>query len=269
MLASHPTASRHRQEDDVVVAPGPRSPHPATPPRRPWWARLLRRLVAAALGLLVVCVAVLGVAWVLTPDVGDARDRVTERLAAAGATPLEGELPDRVVAAVLATEDSHFEHHIGVDWRGALRAPIGVVTGEDLGGSTLDQQLAKNVYEDGQAGVLDRVSAVVLALKLDAEWSKEDLLRMYLDDAYFGHGFTGVVDAAQGYFGRAPGELSWTQASLLAGLLQAPSAYDPFVHPERAAARQAHVLDRLVAVGELTRAEADEVADDEWALVAG
>ncbi|MGY1750919.1 biosynthetic peptidoglycan transglycosylase [Modestobacter sp. SYSU DS0511] len=266
MLASHPTASRPWQEADDVGSRGHRSPQSASPVRRPWWARLVRRLVGAALVLVVLGVAVLGVAWVVTPDVGDARDRVTERLAAAGATPLEGELPDRVVAAVLATEDAHFEHHVGVDWRGALRAPIGAVTGQDLGGSTLDQQLAKNVYEDGEAGFLNRVSAVALALKLDAEWSKEDLLRMYLDDAYFGHGFTGVVDAAQGYFGLAPDELSWTQASLLAGLLQAPSAYDPLRHPERAAARQVHVLDRLVAVGELTRALADDVADDDWAL---
>ncbi|MQA35462.1 biosynthetic peptidoglycan transglycosylase [Modestobacter roseus] len=268
MLAAHPTASRHRQEDGQGFDGTMRS-GPAGARKRPWWARLLRRLVAAAAALAVLGVAVLGVAWVVTPGVGDARERVTERLAAADATPLEGELPDRVVAAVLATEDSHFEHHIGVDWRGALRAPIGAVTGEDLGGSTLDQQLAKNVYEDGEAGVLDRVSAVVLALKLDAAWSKEDLLRMYLDDAYLGHGFTGVVDAAQGYFGLAPGELSWAQASLLAGLLQAPSAYDPLVHPERAAARQAHVLDRLVDVGELTRAEADDVAAEDWALVGG
>ncbi|OMQ16090.1 hypothetical protein A7K94_0204865, partial [Modestobacter sp. VKM Ac-2676] len=234
MLAHHPTASRPRQADDGVVPAAYQRTDARPARRRPWWARLVRRLIAAALVLAVLGVALLGVAWVVTPEVGDARERVTERLAEAGATPLAGELPERVVAAVLATEDSHFADHIGIDWRGALRAPIGAVTGEDLGGSTLNQQLAKNVYEDGAAGVLDRVSAVVLALKLDAEWSKEDLLRMYLDDAYLGHGFTGVVDAAQGYFGRAPDELSWTQASLLAGLLQAPSAYDPLQHPERA-----------------------------------
>ena len=92
---------------------------------------------------------------------------------------------------------------------------------------------------------------------------------MYLDDGYFGAGHTGAVAASEGYFGVAPADLTWSQAALLAGLLQAPSAYDPVQHPDLAAARQAHVLDRLVAVGTLTRAQADDAADDPWGLVAG
>ena len=195
--------------------------------------------------------------------------RVDAQLAAYGAPALEGELPARVVAAVLATEDSRFAGHPGIDWRGALRAPWGAVTGEDLGGSTIDQQLAKNLYQGGADDAPARVRSVVLAVKLDAHWSKEELLRMYLDTAYFGHGFWGVTAASEGYFGRAPADLSWAQASLLAGLLQAPSAYDPVQHPDRAAGRQAHVLDRLVDVGELTAAEAADVAAAPWDLVAG
>lgn len=239
---------------------------PATT-RRPRGRRLLRRAVATGLVGLLLAVVLAAAAWLATPGVGDARDRVDALLAGHGAPALAGELPERVTLAVLATEDSRFAGHVGIDWRGALRAPWGVVTGRDLGGSTLPQQLAKNLYEDGADDPLARARSVVLAVKLDAHWSKEELLRMYLDAAYFGHGFWGVTAASQGYFGLASDRLSWAQATLLAGLLQAPSAYDPLEHPERAAARQAHVLDRLVDVGALSRAEADGVAVAPWDLV--
>jgi membrane peptidoglycan carboxypeptidase len=185
-------------------------------------------------------------------------------------TALAGALPERVVAALLATEDSRFEEHsLGVDWRGALRAPLGVLAGEDLAGSTLEQQLAKNLYEDGAEDPVAKARSVVLAIKLDTGWGKADVLRMYLDAGYYGHGFWGIAGAAEGYFGVSPADLSWAQATVLAGLFQAPSAYDPFLHPERAAARQAHVLDRLVAVGSLTRPEADAVAEQPWGLLDG
>jgi membrane peptidoglycan carboxypeptidase len=111
-----------------------------------------------------------------------------------------------------------------------------------------------------------RAAEVVLALKLDRTWSKQQILRMYLDNGYYGHGFYGLTAAAHGYFGVRPADLTWAQASVLAGLFQAPSAYDPIAHPDAARARQAHVLDRLVAVGALTRAQADAVARESWQL---
>jgi membrane peptidoglycan carboxypeptidase len=185
-------------------------------------------------------------------------------------TALAGALPERVVAALLATEDSRFEEHaLGVDWRGVLRAPLGLAAGEDLAGSTLEQQLAKNLYQGGAEDPVAKARSVALAGKLDIRWSKAEVLRMYLDAGYYGHGFWGITDAAVGYFGVAPADLSWAQATVLAGLFQAPTAYDPFMHPERAAARQAHVLDRLVAVGTLTRSEADAVAEQPWGLLGG
>nr|WP_239520530.1 biosynthetic peptidoglycan transglycosylase [Blastococcus saxobsidens] len=182
---------------------------------------------------------------------------------------MAGDVPPRIRAALLATEDSHFGSHPGIDWRGVLRAPLGLVTGTDQGGSTIHQQLARVVYEDGATDVPAKVRAVALAVKLHATWSDEEILRMYLDAVYFGHGFHGVRTAAQGYFGLEPDELDWAQATMLVGLVQAPSAYDPFEHPDRAAARQGHVLDRLVAVGALDRAEADAVAEQPWGLGGG
>ncbi len=238
-----------------------RSPLPARPRRR-----RARRLVVALLVLVVVAV---GAAWAVTPGVGDARVRVDARLAAFAGSPLADEVPPRIAAALLATEDSHFPDHIGIDWRGALRAPLGLVSGRDRGGSTLHQQLARVVYEDGATDPLAKARAVVLAVKIDRGWTDAEILRMYLDAAYFGHGFYGVDAAARGYFGLAPAELDWAQATVLVGLVQAPSAYDPLVHPELAKARQAHVLNRLVDVGTVTRAEADAIAQTSWRLVAG
>lgn len=268
MPARLPFAPDHCTAGEPFDAAPSRGPAPV-PARRPWWRRLLRRGAGLLLAVLVLAAGVVGWMWATTPGVGDAEQRVTVLLAEHGATPLAGDVPSRVAAALLASEDSRFRQHIGVDWRGALRAPLGLVTGTDLGGSTLNQQLARLVYENGAKDPAAKARAVVLAVKLDLAWSKDEILRMYLDASYFGHGFYGLTAAAEGYFGRSPDELTWAQASVLAGLVQAPSAYDPLAHPELAAARQGHVLDRLVAVGMLTRAQADDVRAQPWDLVAG
>ncbi len=230
-------------------------------------ARIRRHGRRVLVTLVLLGALLVGAAWAGTPGVADARARVDARLAAFAGTPLDGEVPPRIAAALLATEDSHFAEHIGVDWRGALRAPMGLVSGQDRGGSTLHQQLARVVYEDGATDPLAKARAVVLAVKIDRGWSNLEILRMYLDAAYFGHGFYGVGAAAQGYFGLSPAELDWAQASMLVGLVQAPSAFDPLVHPDRAKARQAHVLNRLVDVGTLERDEADQIAVAPWRLV--
>ncbi|MGY2076774.1 transglycosylase domain-containing protein [Blastococcus sp. SYSU DS0828] len=232
-------------------------------------ARIRRACVRLVAGVLVLLCAAFAVGWAVTPDVVDAQERVAERLAEHGGTPTTGEVPPRIADALLATEDSRFGSHPGIDWRGALRAPLGLVVGRDLGGSTLQHQLARVLYEDGATDTPARARSLVLAVKLDQTWTDDQILRMYLDAVYFGHGFYGVQAAAEGYFELAPDELDWAQATVLVGLVQGPSAYDPFVYPERAAARQAHVLDRLVAVGTLSRSEADRIAAEPWNLTGG
>jgi membrane peptidoglycan carboxypeptidase len=101
------------------------------------------------------------------------------------------------------------------------------------------------------------VAEAELALKLDASYSKNELLRLYLADVYFGNGFYGLPAAAGGYFGLTADELSWAQASMLAGLVQAPFEYDPLHHLSAGRLRQRHVLDRPVATGVLSVAQAD------------
>ncbi len=218
------------------------------------------RTVGIVLGSLVVVAGLaLVVLWQLTPSVGDLEARVTARLAAAGASdPGVLPVPDRVGQAIVATEDSRFYSDHGIDLPGAVRGLLGGLVGNpDAGGSTLDQQLAKVIYTPGRTDLGSKIEQVVLGVKIDHAYSKSQILQAYLASVYYGNGYRGLAAAARGYFGLAPADLSWAQASMLAGLVAAPSAYDPVTHLDAAKLRQRHVLDRLVATGVLTPAQAD------------
>jgi len=178
-----------------------------------------RRRTVGALAVLVVA-PLLGVAilWPLTPGVAQAGQLIRAHLAALHSPELVAlPVPDRVGQALIATEDSRFFQTPGVDPISAVRAGLATVTGSgDTGGATLEQQLAKNLYFRANDGVPSKVLEAELALQLDASYSKSDILRMYLAEVYFGHGYYGLPAAARGYFGVAPARLSWAQASMLA-----------------------------------------------------
>lgn len=222
------------------------------PPRR--W---LRRVLAAVVVLLTAAAVLVGVLWAITPSVGDAPARIATRLSVHGATdPRALPVPNPVGVALIATEDAQFRGNPGISVRGATRFALSPVNG-DQGSATLEQQLAKVLYTPERQDLAARVEDATLALKFDAHYSKDQILQMYLSAVYFGHGFYGLSAAARGYFGTAPADLSWGQASMLAGLVQAPSAYDPLAHLDLARQRQRHVLDRLVATGTLSASQAD------------
>jgi len=191
------------------------------------------------------------------PVGGDAEARIATRLAAHGATdPHALPVPDPAGVALIATEDTGFRDNPGIAPAGVARFAFSPIIG-DQGSATLEQQLAKVLYTPERQDFTARVEDATLALKLDAHYSKDQVLEMYLSAVYFGHGFYGLPAAARGYFATAPADLSWAQASLLAGLVQAPSAYDPFTHLDLAKRRQRHVLDQLVATGSLSASQAD------------
>jgi membrane peptidoglycan carboxypeptidase len=167
-------------------------------------------------------------------------------------------VPERFAASLVATEDHRFYSEAGIDPFAIVRVSLGYLTGKpDQGGSTLYQQLARMLYTPGQAGTLGEAEQILLGIKLDFSYSRAEVLQMYADAAYFGHGYYGLQAASCGYFGLAPAALTWPQAALLAGLMQAPSADDPLAHPALARAREEHVLGRLVATGTLTQAQAE------------
>lgn len=230
---------------------------------------VIRRLFRVFLALVLVGVAVIAVLWILTPAADEAPDHVRALASEHQSSQLEGAVPTQFAAALLATEDSRFYRHHGIDTLGLIRGGFGLVTNQETGGSTVNQQLAKMLFFEGAHPLRLVPQQMTLALKLDLEFSKAEVLQMYADVAYFGHGFYGLRDAACGYFGAAPDDLTWSQASLLAGLVQAPSSYDPFTNPDLAAERQQHVVDRLVATGAITADERQEITQATWDLAAG
>ena len=238
-------------------------------------ARRRRRWSRRLLITVVVVLAVLGlgatVLLAVSPGVTDAQRRVAALDAAHGVGTLTTPVPARFAAALTATEDSRFYADHGVDPQSVLRVLWALPHGDgaDAGGATLDQQLAKQLYGDGASGSVATVAEqMALAVKLDASYSKAQILEMYASVVYFGNGYYGLTAASQGYFGVPPDRLSWGQTAMLAGLVQAPSADDPVRHLSVALARQRHVLGRLVATGQLSRSAADAAAAAPLHLVA-
>jgi membrane peptidoglycan carboxypeptidase len=199
-------------------------------------------------------------AFAAAPSARSAPQKVAAILAAHGAPSDDGVVPTKIADSVLATEDSRFYEDPAIDPLGTARAVWGIVTGNpDEGGATIEVQLAKLLYTPGRSDPAALAEQVAVAFELDHDFTKHQILAMYLDAAYFGDGAYGITAAAERYFGLAPAQLDWAQASLLAGLLQAPSAYDPHHHLSAALARRAHVLERLVAVGDLTPAQVSRI----------
>ena len=161
--------------------------------------------------------------------------------------------PDYVVQAVLATEDRRFFEHWGVDPVGLARALTVNARGSGVvqGGSTLTQQLAKNLFLSNERTVTRKINEAFLAFWLESHLTKRQILQLYLDRAYMGGGAFGIQAAAQFYFGRSVKDVTLAQAAMLAGLFKAPTKYAPHVNLPAARARANDVLNNLVAAGYL------------------
>jgi membrane peptidoglycan carboxypeptidase len=154
--------------------------------------------------------------------------------------------------AVLAIEDDGFYEHGGINVPSVLRALIAnVVAGHvTQGGSTITQQLVKNaVIEDSDQTFARKFREAALAIRMERRYSKDEILELYLNDVYFGNGVYGIGTASRYYFGEPASSLGLSQAALLAGLIRAPTEYDPLAHPKAALRRRNTVLDRMQALG--------------------
>lgn len=160
-------------------------------------------------------------------------------------------LPPYLVNAVLATEDRRFRHHFGIDPIGLLRAAIANYKAGSVveGGSTITQQLAKNLFLSSERTIARKVREVVLALWLETKFSKDKILELYLNRVYFGGGAYGVEAAARRYFAKSARHVTLPEAALLAGLLKAPSRYAPTRSLRRSEGRAAQVIGNLVEAG--------------------
>lgn len=180
-----------------------------------------------------------------------AKDGVRQRVTLKNISPA-------VPKALIAAEDRNFRKNSGIDPRGLVRAFVNNARGQPVqGGSTITQQLVKNSYLTPERSYSRKVREGILAVKLDRQTDKDDILERYLNTVYFGRGAYGIQTASDVYFGTKASRLTYPQAALLIGLLRAPESADPTTDPDTAKARRDSVLDDLVEVGDLTRAQAD------------
>jgi penicillin-binding protein 1A len=172
------------------------------------------------------------------------------------AVPLE-EVPDHLIKATLATEDRRFFQHFGIDIMGTARAIVENAKANDVvqGGSSITQQLAKNLFLTSERSIDRKIKEVFLALWLEARLSKKEILKLYLDRAYLGGGTFGVEAASQFYFGKSAREINLAEAALLAGLFKAPSRWAPHANPVEARARANQVLTNMVDAGYMTEGQ--------------
>jgi len=232
-----------------------------------WAPAPLRRLALALLALAAVVIPSLVTAWNLAPSAADIQQRVRDRTDSLGVVLLrKDEIPPLLAQAVVATEDERFYSHHGVDSIGLGRAVLYDVANLCLcqGGSTITQQLAKDVYLGGSDRGYNKLEDLVLALKIEREIDKRQIMADYLSVIPTGLNRNGVTAAACAYFHAPLSSLTLGQYALLAGVTQAPSLYDPTVDAEAAAARRNQVLsamlaDRMISKSQAAAADAEQV----------
>ncbi|MET1046417.1 MAG: PBP1A family penicillin-binding protein, partial [Hyphomicrobium sp.] len=169
------------------------------------------------------------------------------------AVPLK-EIPDVLIKATLATEDRRFFEHYGIDVLGTMRALVTNVQANEVvqGGSTLTQQLAKNLFLSSERSLQRKIKELFLSFLLESRYSKREILKLYFDRAYMGGGTFGVEAASQYYFGKSVRDITMPEAAVLAGLFKAPTKYSPLVDLAASRARTNQVLDNLVEAGYYT-----------------
>ena len=227
--------------------------------------RLLSCLLLAALFVLVVIGGTLGVqGWRLyrataaQKPIAGLYDEISSRPGFASCD----QLPQTYIDAVISVEDSRFERHHGIDPAAIVRALWADLRTRSLaeGGSTLTQQLAKNTLFTQEKHLARKAAEMFAALAIEKQYNKEQIFEMYVNTIYFGSGHYGIGEAAQGYFGKTPLQLTDAEAVMLAGLPNAPSAYSPNSSPDLAVKRMQVVLNRMVGCKKLTREQADALA---------
>ena len=174
------------------------------------------------------------------------------------------ELSPFYISATLAVEDHRFRWHFGVDPIAIGRALwTDIKAGSFVeGGSTITQQLAKNLLFTQEKRVDRKIAEMIAALRMEFKYTKQEIFELYVNTAYFGSGYYGIYQASRGYFGKEPSELTDYEAAILAGVLNAPSAYSPDNHKDLAQQRANQVLNKMVKYGIITQEEADVIKED-------
>lgn len=171
-------------------------------------------------------------------------------------------VPEYYLNAVIAVEDHRFKEHGAIDIIAIGRAIVSNIQAKDFneGGSTITQQVAKNLYFITKDDVVSRkIAEIFVAIDLEKQYSKDDILEFYINTIYFGEGYYGIREASNGYYKKEPKDLSLYEATLLAGVPNAPSVYAPTINPDLAKSRQGKVIRSMVEYGYLSEDEANKI----------
>ena len=168
--------------------------------------------------------------------------------------------PQILIDAFVSAEDARFFKHEGIDFFSVVRAMFKNIEAGTIvqGGSTITQQVTKSFFLTPERSYVRKIKEAILSYRIDKKFTKDEILFLYLNQIYLGHGAYGIEAAAENYFGKSVKELNLAECSILAGLPQAPSKYSPFRFPERARKRQIYVLNRMLAEGYITNIQATE-----------
>src|SRR6056297_1258782 len=171
-------------------------------------------------------------------------------------------MPANLVNSFIAAEDARFYAHEGIDFHSIIRAFFKNLEAGRIvqGGSTITQQVTRSFFLTPERSYSRKIKEAILAYRIDKQFSKEQILYLYLNQIYLGHGAYGVEAAAQNYFRKTAPDMNIAECAMLAGLPQAPSRYSPYRHPELAKQRQIYVLNRMRQEGMISRLEFD------WAI---
>ena len=173
------------------------------------------------------------------------------------------EMPPHLINAFVAAEDSRFREHPGIDIQSIIRAMIKNLKAGGIvqGGSTITQQVTKSFLLTPERTYTRKIKEAILAYRIEKKFSKDEIIYLYLNQIYLGHGAYGVEAAAENYFGKHAKDINLAEAAMLAGLPQAPSRYSPFRHPEKAKQRQIYTLNRMKEEGMISNLEATEAME--------
>ena len=174
------------------------------------------------------------------------------------------EIPDIYIKAVISVEDHRFREHHGIDVISIGRAIFNDIRTMSFveGGSTITQQLAKNMYFTQEKKITRKIAEVFMAYEIEKNYSKDDILELYVNTIYYGNQYYDIKSASLGYFAKTPENLTDGECILLAGVPNAPSVYNPKVSPELAKQRQKQVIQKMIAYGNLTEGEADKILNE-------
>ena len=173
------------------------------------------------------------------------------------------DIPEIYFEALVAVEDRRFYKHNGFDLKGTARAIYNDLKAWDWveGGSTISQQLAKNMYFPDDHALQRKIAEIFMALKIEREYEKEEVLELYVNGIYYGSGYYCIYDASMGYFDKSPAEMNDYECTLLVGIPNAPSVYSLKVNPELAHQRQDKVLECMVELEYISKEESMKISE--------